>query len=352
MTRPEKSLDSIINIRKRFRDAVVDVLTSSVAEKGGNNAKINPIALREASEAARKDTILTMDELSNLILTGTAGPFRATDPGDILPPMPLRPVRPPQPPGADLNSSQASLGRPPAGSASPSQTTLNPQTGQTSFGNPVQGRGSASSSQTSLEVLFAPSPQRNNIYSPASGWKMPKFEDTVDSSTSLVRATSSSRSALNWMFPPKPIRPYYDIPPLEPTPPVVPSFKCNEDPSDVLQDGEAAVQRLWAVANNTIVEERPGLYPHSAPLLQGPWASIWEDEPEPRPRTPLLYEREASPTPEATSPSLLLSPARLGNRPASAQAGKRVRSEPMLEFSTPASRFRRHVSGPSDARGG
>jgi hypothetical protein len=350
MPRPEKSQDRIINIRRRFRDAVVDVLASCVAEEGGKNAKIDPIALRQASEVTRKDTVLTMDELSNLILTGTAGPFRATDPGDVLPPMPLRPVRPPRPPGASLNSSQASLGRPPTESAAWNQTTLNPQTRQTPFDNPVQGSGSASSSQTSLGVPFAPSPQRNNIYSPASGWKMPKFEDREDSSTSLVR-TSSSRSALNWMFPPKPVRPYHDIAPIEPTPPVVPSFKCDEDPCDVLKEGEAAVQRLWTAANNTIVGERPRLYPHSAPLLQGPWASIWEDEPEPRPRTPLLYEREVTPTPEAASPSLLLSPAPPGNRPASAQAGKRVRSEPMLEFSTPTPRFRRHVSGPSDARG-
>jgi hypothetical protein len=322
-----------------------------VAEKGGKNAKIYPIALRQASEAATKDTILTMDELSNRILTGTAGPFRATDPGDVLPPMPLRPLRPPRPLGASLNSSQASLGRPPAGSAASSQTPLDPQTGQTSFDNPVQGSGSASSSQTSLGVPFAPSPQRNNIYSPASGWKMPKFEDREDSCASLAR-TSSSRSALNWMFPPKPVRPYHDITPLEPTPPVVPSFKCDEDSYGVLKEGEAAVQRLWAAADNIIVEERPRLYPHSVPLLQGPWASILEDEPESRPRTPLLYEREATPpTPEEASPSLLLSPARPGIRPASAQAGKRVRSEPMLEFSTPAPRFSRHVSGPSDARG-
>jgi hypothetical protein len=294
-----------------------------------------------------------MVKLSDRILTGTAGLFRATDPGDVLPPMPLRPLRPPRSPGASQNSSQASFGRPPAGSAASSQTSLSPQTGQTSFDNPVQGDGSASSSPISLGVPFAPSPQRNNIYSPASGWKMPKFEDREDSSTSLIR-TISSRSALNWMFPPKPVRPYHDITPLEPTPPVKPSFTCDEDSYGILKEGEAALQRLWAAANNATVEERPQLYPHSAPLLQGPWASIWEDEPEPRPRTPLLYEREASPpTPEEASPSLLLSPsaARPGNRPASAQAGKRVRSEPILEFSTPAPRFRRHVSGPSDARG-
>jgi hypothetical protein len=133
---------------------------------------------------------------------------------------------------------------------------------------------------------------------------------------------------------------------------VVPSLKCDEDSSDILEEGEAAVRRLWAAANSTITEEPPRLYPHSAPLLQGPWASIWEDEPEPRPRTPLLYEREATPPiPEEASPPLLLSPAYPGTRPASAQAGRRVRSEPKLEFSTPAPRFRRHVSGPSDARG-
>ena len=273
-----------------------------------------------------------MDELSNRILSGT-DLLRATDPGDVLPPMPLRPMH---------HS---------AGSAASIQISLDPQNGQTSFDNPVQGSGSASSSQTSLGVPFAPSPQRNNIYSPASGWKMLKFEDTEDSSTSLVR-TSSPRSVLNWMFPPKPVRLYHDITPLEPTPPVVPSFKCDEDSYSVLKEGEAAVQRLWAAANDAIVEERPQLHHHFAPLLQGPWASIWEDEPEPRPKTPLMYEREATPaTPEEASPSILLSPARPGNRPASAQAGKRVRSEPMLEFSTPAPRFRRCVSGPSDARG-
>jgi hypothetical protein len=323
-----------------------------VAEEKGNNVKIDPIEIRQASETTRKETILIMDELSNMILTGTAGPFHEIDPGDVLPPMPLRPVRPPRSPVPSPNSSQASLGLPHTGIAASNLTTLNPQTSQTSLDNPVQvqGRASANSSQTSLGVCFAPSPQRNNRYSSASGWKLLNFEDRDSSSTSLVR-TSSSRSALNWMFPPKPVRPYHDIPPLEPTPPVMPSFKCDEDPCDILEEGQAAVQKLWAAANNTIVEGRPKLYPHSAPLLQGPWASIWEDEPELRPRTPLLYEREETPTPEEDSTSLLLSAAYPGKRPASAEAGKRVRSEPMLEFSTPAPRFRRHVSGPSDARG-
>ncbi|KAE9382017.1 hypothetical protein N431DRAFT_476738 [Stipitochalara longipes BDJ] len=350
-TGDKASLDSIISIQKTFHNAVAKVLTSAAAEKRGSNAKLEPIVLRIASEATRKATILAMDELSNRILAEAAGSFRAIDPGDVLPPMPLRPVRPPRPHGASSNLSQASLGRTPAGGAPLSQPSLNPQTSHTGFDSTLHGNGSASSSQTSLRVPLASSPERNTIYSPAAGWKMPTFQGTEDSSTASFKS-SSSRSALDRWFPPKPVRPYHDIAPLAPTPPVVPSFKCDEDSWDVLKEGEATVQRSWAAANNTNDGERSRSYPHSAPLLQGPWASIWEDEPDPRPRTPLLYEREATPpTPEEVSPSLLISPPLAQHRPASAQPGKRIRSEPMLQFSTPVPRVRRNVSGPSDARG-
>ncbi|PMD32807.1 hypothetical protein L207DRAFT_536093 [Hyaloscypha variabilis F] len=333
-TGDKTSLDTIINIQKRFREAVIDVLTSAVVERRGNNAKLEPVVLRVASEAAKKDTILAMDELSNRILAEAAGPFRATDPGDVLPPMPLRPVRPPRSPGPNLNLSQASL----APSSRPG------------LDSPVQRSGSASSSQTSLKVPLSPAPERNTIYSPAAGWKMPKFIDTEDSSTALVR-TSSTRSAFDRWFPPTPkvVRPYHDIDPLEPTAPVVPSLKCDEESWDILKEGEAAVQRSWAAANDTVNEGKSRSYPHSAPLLQGPFASIWDDEPDPRPRTPLLYEREATPpTPEDDSPSLLISPPRAQNRPASAEAGKRIRSEPMLQFSAPAPRVRRHWAQMND----
>ena len=268
-------------------------------------------------------------------MAGTAGLLRTTDPGDVLPHMPLRNLQPPRPPGASLNSSQTSLGRPPAGSEVSSQTSSDHQTSRTSFDNPIQGSVSANSSQTSLGVPFSPSSQRSNIYSLAS----PKSEYGEDSSASSVKISS----VFNWMFPLKPVRPYHDITPLEPSPPVVPSVKCDKDSDTILKEGEDAVQRYWAAANST---ERPQLNTHSAPLLQSPWASMWEDEPEPRPRTPLLCEREATPpTPEEASLPLLLVP----TRPALAQGGKRVRSEPMLQFSTPARRFRRNVSGPSEA---
>jgi len=276
-----------------------------------------------------------MDEFSNRILAEAAGPFRVTDPGDVLPPMPLRPVRPPQSP-------RATAARP----VPLNQPSLHPQTVQAGRDSPVLGTGSANSSQTSLRAPFAPTPERNTIYSPAAGWRMPDFENTEDSSTALVRA-SSARSAINrWLSPsPKAVRPYHDILPLEPTLPVVPSFRYDEDPWDILREGDAAVQRSWAAANNTKHEEQSRSMPRSTPLLQGPWASIWEDEPDRRPRTPLLYEREVTPpTPEDERPSLIISPPRAQNRPASAQPEKRVRSEPMLQFSTPAPRVRRHVS--------
>jgi len=285
-----------------------------------------------------------MDKLSNRILAEAAGPFRVTDPGDALPPMPLRPVRPPQSPRATA-----------LGSVPLNQPSLHPQTAQAGGEGPAPGSGSANSSQTSLKLPFAPKPERNSIYSPAAGWKMPNFESPEDSSTALVR-TSSTKSAIDrWFSPspkPEPVRPYHDIAPLEPTPPVVPSFRYHEDPWDILKEGEAAVQRSWAAVNNTIDVKR-SQSARSAPLIQGPWASIWEDEPELRPRTPLLCEREATPpTPEEETPSLLIGHPRAQNRPDLAQPGKRIRSEPMLQFSSPAPRARRHVSGPSCAPGG
>ena len=295
---------------------------------------------------------MAMDELSRRIVSGTASPYTMTDPGDVLPPMPLRPMRPPRPPGASASSSQTSVASTPQGSGGndSSLTALpNPQASQASFA--TTSLGSANSSQTSLGTPFAPIPQRNNVHMPTSTWKPPDF----GTSQALVRTRpSSSATALSWvkdMFPIKPTRPYYDITPLKPTPAVLPTFKCDNDAMDILEEGRRAAQKLWNAAD-CVENDRLRLQAHSAPIPQGPWKSMFGDhEEEHRPQTPLPQKREATPlAPGEDNSQMFLRPVLPGARLSSAQGGRRIRSEPMLEFSVPTPRFRRHVSGPENTR--
>ena len=294
------------------------------------------------SEETRKVTVVAMEELSRRIVSGTAGPYTMTDPGDVLPPMPLRRMRPPRP-GATPQGN---------GSNDSSQTAFpNPQASQVSFA--TTSPGSVNSSQTSLGTPFAPVSQRNNVYMPTSSWKPPDFGN----SQALVRTRpSNSATALSWMkdmFPVKLSRPYYDIAPLKPTPAVLPTFKCDNDAMDILEEGRRAAQKLWDAAD-CVENDRLRLQARSAPIPQGPWKSMFgdddDDDEEHRPQTPLPQKRETiPPAPDGDNSQMFLRPVFPGARPSSAQGGRRIRSESMLEFSVPTPRFRRHASGPENA---
>lgn len=157
------------------------------------------------------------------------------------------------------------------------------------------------------------------------------------------------------MFPIKPTRPYYDIAPLKPTPAVVPTFKCDDDAIDILEEGRRAAQRLRDAADSA-ENDRFRLQARSAPIPQGPWTSVFGDNEddeveEHRPQTPLPLKRKpAPPVPDEGNSQMFLRPVLPGARPSSAQGGRRIRSEPMLEFSVVTPRFRRHVSGPENTR--
>lgn len=322
-----------------------------VAGKLSKADRIVPLELRLASETARKDSVLALDELSRRIIFGTVGPYTMTNPEDVLPPMPLRPMPPVRPADADSNPSRTSV-------ADNLQGTKNNGTFQrptpNSAAKPVSFKRasprSASSSQTSLDTPLAPTPQRNNIYMPTS-WTLPEFNTSQD----LVRTRpSSSATALSWMkdiFPVRPTRPYYDITPLKPTPPVVPTFTYDTDAIDILEEGRRAAEKLWEAAECAENDRlRLRLQAHSAPIPQGPWKSLFGDDEDDelcQPQLPPPQQRRTpSPAPDDDDSQTFLRPVLPGATQSSAQGGKRIRSEPTLEFSVVIPRFRRHVSSP------
>ncbi|KAL5323340.1 hypothetical protein ACEPPN_007874 [Leptodophora sp. 'Broadleaf-Isolate-01'] len=342
-------LDVLIDTRARFHKAVLEVLSRSVAGKLLKGEKTDPLELIKACESTRKETVLAMDELFRRISNGIAGPYTMTDPGDVLPPMPLRPVRVPQALGTNPNSSQTSVtsSLQDIGNGSSSPRPLRSQPSQASFAGTLPE--SANSSQTSFGTPFAPIPQKSNTQMPST-WSLPDF----NTSQALVRAKpSSSATALSWMkdmFPIKPIRPYYDVTPLKPTPDVVPTFTYDVDTADILEEGARAAQKLWAAAD---FEENNRLraQAHSAPIPQGPWKNMFgedeDDEEDRRPQAPLPQKEEALSThSDDENPQMFLRPILPGARPSSAHGRRRVRSQPALEFSVVTPRFRRHVSNP------
>ena len=311
-------------------------MTRGVAGKLSKAENIDPLVLRQTSVATAKETVVAMDGLSQRIISGTAGSYSVTDSGDVLPPMPLL-IRPLRPPGASASasasSSQLSVADTVPGSGGGgnglSQTAFpNPQSSQASFA--TASTGSNNTFRTSSELPMAPIPQRTNV------------------SQTLVRnRASSSSTALSWMkdlFPIKPSRAYYDITPLKPTPAVIPTFKCDDDTKDILGDAERATQRLWDSAD-CVESDRLRLQAQSAPIPQGPWKSLFGEDDDDEDPSPTLVspKREDTPPvpPEDISPTHLR-PVLPGARPSSVQGGRRNRSEPMLEFSAPTRRFRRH----------
>ncbi|PVH88019.1 hypothetical protein DL98DRAFT_224927 [Cadophora sp. DSE1049] len=294
-----------------------------------------------------------MDELSRRIGNGTAGPYTTTEPGDVLPHMPLRPMPAPRNLGTYPNSSQTSIasGLQDVKDGSSGPFPLRPQAPQTSYAQTLPG--SANSSQSSFGTPFAPIPQR--LSTPmASSWTLPDF----GTSQALVRARpSNSTTALSWMkdmFPVKPTRPYYNITPLKPTPAVVPTFTCEIDTTDILEEGERAARRLWDAAE---CEENHRLRAqvHSAPIPQGPWKSMFgededdteDDDADRRTEAPQPPKKETIPTlPDEGDSQMFLRPILPGARPSSVHGDRRVRSQPKLEFSVVTPRFRRHVSNP------
>jgi hypothetical protein len=291
-----------------------------------------------------------MNGLSRRIVSGTVGPYTITDPADVLPPMPLLPARNPPTPGASASSSNTPV-------AKTFQESGGSYTGQTLFSNPQASQRligmpffqSANSRQALLGIPCAPTAPKNSVYMPVPSWSSPD----LTSSQSLVRTRpSSSETALSWVkdiFPNKAVRPYYDVAPLEPTPAVFPTFKYNNDAMDIVEEGSRVTQNLWDAAE-CAENDRLRLHAQSAPILQEPWKLIFgDDEEEGRPSIALPPERETTPVaPDEDNSQLFLRPVLPGARPASAHGGRRIRSEPMLEFSMPTPRFRRHVSGPEN----
>jgi len=263
----------------------------------------------------------------------------------------------PTPPnlGSSPNSSQTSIASNLQefrdGSSRP--IPLRPKAPQVSYAQTLPG--SANSSQSSLVTPFAPHSQR--LSAPmVSSWTLPDF----GTSQALVKTRpSSSTTALAWMkdmFPVKPTRPYYDITPLKPTPAVVPTFTCEIDTTDILEEGERAAQRLWDAAE---WEENHRLRAHaqSAPILQGPWKGTFvedddddddgENHTDQRIEAPQPPKKETTETlPDGGSSQMFLRPALPGARPSSVHGDRRVRSQPKLEFSVVTPRSRRHTSNP------
>ncbi|KAG0650158.1 Chromatin structure-remodeling complex subunit arp9 [Hyphodiscus hymeniophilus] len=302
-----------------FHEAVVEVLARCIAGKLSKMERIDPLVLRLTSESTRKATIVAMDELSRRIVSGTVAPYTMTSPGDVLPPMPLL-IRPPRPPGAAVKLNQGSVVSSAHGSGGndSSQTLLlNAQATQAS--SAAMAPGSIQPSQTLLEAPFCPLPQRNNVHIPASSWKVPDF----GTSQALVRTRpSSSASALSWMkefFPSKPVRPYYDIAPLKPTEAVLPTFKCDVDAMDILEEGRTAAEKLWDAAD-AVERDRLRLQSHSAPIPQGPWKSMFGDDDtdeETRTQTSFPQKREPPTPPEANDSQTFLKPVLPGDQRAS-----------------------------------
>lgn len=302
------------------------------------------VASRNASEA--------MNALSRRILLGTVGTYTTGDPGDALPHMPLRPSGPARPPRPHELSSQSTMPY-----ANASQTSMpTPQFSQASFA--TTSFGSVNSSLSSLGSPFAPTPMRNNVYMSNLSWKPPELgmsQALVRTRPSSSAATmSSSAAALSWVkdniLPTKPARPYYDIDPLKPTPAVIPSFSCEEDTSDVLEESRRATAMLWDSADS-VENDKLQRQAHSAPIPQEPWKRTFgiDDEDEESPPDSPLYTREPTPPlaegEKEDKSQKFLGPVLLPVRPSWAQGGRRIRSEPTFEFSIPAPRVRRNVSG-------
>ena len=303
ISRSGQSRKSLVEIQKEFRRTLIAVLISSMAKEGGKDVSIDPIALRLISEATRKDTLQTMDELSRRLEAQAAVPrrtdFPPTDPGDRLPPMPLL-VTP--------TSSQ--------------RLSVNHQ---------------------------APIPRLEDLHRPVAVpiVNSPVFDSREDLSKSLdITRRRPSTSGIFRMFSPKP-RPHYLLPSLPPSPAVVPSYTCTEDSSAILEEGEASVARLWAAANgslNSPQDERFLSYPHSAPLPQVPWDIQTRDIS--RSSTPTLYKRDVTPPSPDLTPLPISSPMGYESGWPPLQSGKRIRSEPVITFSAPPPRFKRNVTGP------
>jgi len=250
---------------------------------------MDPITLRLTAEAARKNTLYVMDELSQRLQDRAEGPslFQNTAPEDVLPKMPLRET--------------------------------------------------SSSSQGALPVSPQKSPQEIPETSSRPYWNPPVDNSTENASHSLTQYMPS-KTALSRIFSTR-SRPYYLMPPLPSSPDVVPSYKVTEDPKRVLEDGREAVARLWDAVDDSWNR------PHSAPLPQRPWNQFLQDEIDPDIPHPHVIDI-APPSPEVTSPRLIQNATPQATGAPVRQSGMRAQSGPVFTFSTPAPRFRRNVSGP------
>lgn len=262
---------------------------------------INPIALRLVSEQTRKHTLETMDGLSQQLLIEVDIPrppvFKATEPGYTLPPMPLRETK--------------------------------------------------GSNQTPVAIPHVSIHQRDdqNTSLPVRKLRASEERDILSSSQAMIRRRPSE-SALARFFSTKP-RSRNLLSPHPPSPAVVPSYKCTEQASDILEEGQEFVATLWAAATtqDSLLANQLQPYPHSAPLLlQAPWDMFSEDKT--RSSTPPPTRALTPPSPEELIPSTSSSNIPRETGRLSLQSGKRTHSEPVLTFSKPIPRFKRNISGP------
>ncbi|KAL2072221.1 hypothetical protein VTL71DRAFT_11564 [Oculimacula yallundae] len=360
--------DRLRDHRAKFHTDILEVLARAVAGKLSKAEKIDPLELMKAIESTRKATIAAMDELSERIANGTSAPSTWTDPGDVLPPMPLPPMRVPQAPGTNSIPGQvpitSSLFNRGDGSSNP--MLLPHQTYQPSPpGPPLPG----SAYLDSFGRPIAPIPQRPYIQ-PPSQWTVPDFGNSqamtsvrpstwtlLDFSnsqalTKIGPSTSAmANAAMSWakdMFPPKPVRQYYDdIAPSKPTPAVVPTFVCNVEPEDILKDMERAVQELRAAAEYD-QNQRLREHTHSAPPHQDTLKKILfgddEDDDDDRTNPSYFLHSEETPVPDDYASQTYLKPGLQVARPSSAQAQRRIRSQP--NFSKVVPKIRRNASNP------
>lgn len=290
-----------------------------------------------------------MYDLSRRIKSGIARPHITIAPGDVLPHMPLPPMRPTPAQATSTAQTQAPL---PNGSRSNENRGSCQEPGMRQPPVVTTYPASADTSRMSLGLPYIPFQRPNNAPTPLIEWIPPVSGGPL----ALVKTrVPTAGEALTWMkdmLPTRPTRQYYDdIAPVKPIPAVIPTFRCDDDAMDILEEGRRATDRLWDSAKR-MENDRLRLHAHSAPIPDQSWESIFGIDvntsgPEDRPQTPEPSSREASPPePDEKVTETFLRPVLPGARSTSAYGGRRNRSEPLLDFSLPPLSSRRHVSGP------
>ncbi|CZT01301.1 hypothetical protein WAI453_006843 [Rhynchosporium graminicola] len=159
-----------------------------------------------------------------------------------------------------------------------------------------------------------------------------------------VRPSASATTAISWMkqmFPVKADRPYYDIALLAPTPAVVPTFTYDTDADEILEEGAKATRQPWVDVYN----DENQRHAHSTPLPQRLWMfGDTEDDDDDQTAQMHWMQEEQTLMRIKESSQMLLEPVLSVARSSSAQAQRRIRSQPELKFSVVTPRIRRDIS--------